>query len=676
MARLWRPVVLFSATSCLVVAGPTLDPGSASYRSSTSQYGATLSKRSDSPVDVCTRWAHQSALVNGSLYIYGGSATTEPDQTQNTWNNNFLSLDLTTSWQISIPPLTGLPQISALPNISLGALWNSYDALYMYGGEFSSAPSVDPAPLELWQYTISSAKWSSSTNLTTIGGINSGPGDEPVQRSAEGASISVPSLGKAWYFGGHQDMYTTQGWSLSVARVYLQSLLEYTFPSVSNSADKPSPDGLWRNITQGGLQTTAGFPERADGLLLYVPGFGTQGILLGLAGGTNDTFQQMNEVDVFDIDTSTFYKQATSGPSPGPRVNPCGVVAAAPDGSSYNVYMYAGQTLQPAGNQTQFDDLWILTVPSFTWIKVDQSGQSKPYARAGHTCNIWNGQMIVVGGYTGTQLSCDSPGIYVFDLSTLKWVEKYTVPSTTAGNNFVSDAKTNPLNQQPAQLANASNPGGLEGSFGYLVPSPIVAVVGGSATGGANVTSPAQTVTSGPLATGHPLTWSGGSSDGTSNGSVQGNGKMFNTGAMVAGIIAGLLFILVLYLAFCAWLYRKRVTQYKRHMDMAHDLGHTSHQGYGDEKTPFSARVAGGRGTGDARMSSERDAAMRYGSGSASGGRSSTNSAGAYDGGWTSAEAHNSLHDDDEPYNLFRSEPTFWGTMLAPRRSLRVVNRD
>lgn len=119
----------------------------------------------------------------------------------------------------------------------------------------------------------------------------------PIQRSAEGAGINVASLGRGWYFGGHLDAYTTQGWSVQVARVYLKSLVEYTFPGFSNKAitslsedQKVGSEGAWRNITEGGLQDQAGFTERADGVLAYIPGFGEEGILIGLAGGTNQTF--------------------------------------------------------------------------------------------------------------------------------------------------------------------------------------------------------------------------------------------------------------------------------------------------------------------------------------------------------------------------------------------------
>jgi hypothetical protein len=45
----------------------------------------------------------------------------------------------------------------------------------------------------------------------------------------------------------------------------------------------------------------------------------------------------MNVIDVYDIANSTWYKQSTSGESPPIRVDPCAVVAAASDGSSFQV---------------------------------------------------------------------------------------------------------------------------------------------------------------------------------------------------------------------------------------------------------------------------------------------------------------------------------------------------
>jgi len=39
----------------------------------------------------------------------------------------------------------------------------------------------------------------------------------------------------------------------------------------------------------------------------------------------------MNVIDVYDVANSTWYKQATSGATPGIRVNPCAVAASAPE---------------------------------------------------------------------------------------------------------------------------------------------------------------------------------------------------------------------------------------------------------------------------------------------------------------------------------------------------------
>lgn len=118
-----------------------------------------------------------------------------------------------------------------------------------------------------------------------------------MQRSAEGAGFSVSALGRGWYFGGHLDYLTTYEWSIDIARIYLKSLLEFTYPGFGNEqvdelkgGKTAGEGGVYRNITEGGLQDTAGFPERADGVLVYIPGFAEQGLLLGLTGGVNDSF--------------------------------------------------------------------------------------------------------------------------------------------------------------------------------------------------------------------------------------------------------------------------------------------------------------------------------------------------------------------------------------------------
>ena len=256
-----------------------------------------IAKRDNSPTDVCSRWSHQAAIVNGTIYIYGGHATNTSGQKLNTWTNDFSSLDLTKDWQISSPPIKGLPQPSGPPAVSNGYLWNSYNQLFLYGGEFQDTPTLPPAPYSMWQYDIPSGSWTQHSNPKTSPGNNSDDGNQPVQEAAEGAGIGVPALGRGWYFGGHLDDHTTAGWSNQIPRVYLKSMIEYTFPGYTNdgvqslSGGKTAgQDGAWRNITRGGIQDLNVFPSRADGALTYIPGYGANGIILSLAGGTDQSF--------------------------------------------------------------------------------------------------------------------------------------------------------------------------------------------------------------------------------------------------------------------------------------------------------------------------------------------------------------------------------------------------
>lgn len=410
------------------------------------------------------------------------------------------------------------------------------------------------------------------------------------------------------------------------------------------------------------MQDQAGFTRRADGVLTYVPGFGEQGILLALAGGTNMSFTQMNQIDVYDIATSTWYRQATDGEYPEMRVNPCAVVAAAADGSSYNVHLYGGQNLLPYGNQIQRDDMWILTLPSFTWIKVDTAGQSNPPPRAGHTCNVWDGQMVVVGGYVGQDLTCESPGIYVFDLSELKWRTQFEAIS--------GDDKTNQRNQQPSQQKSTEDTNyiGIGGSYGYRVPAVVREVIGGNENGGATVTAPVQTATVGPLATGKPPTFTVTASGaivtrtGTPRpGDPSGRGEKRgpNTAAIVAGVLAGVLFVIACYFAFCAWIYRRQLALYKNHVAMSQAQA----AGAGGEKSGYLPRSSAG--SSDNRKAST----------DATSGR-----AGSYRGGGYTAlgtpprgpEGNSSANSSTDDL-MAGQEPSFLGVLLSPRDRKSVV---
>ncbi|KAH7326621.1 hypothetical protein B0I35DRAFT_139937 [Stachybotrys elegans] len=655
-----------------------------------------IQKRQNSPIDVCTRWAHQATALNGTLYIYGGEAKTETDQDTNTWNNNFLTLDLTRDWDIDSPRLEGLPQPDGPPRVALGYLWRDYNNLFLYGGQVSDSPRADPPPESLWKYSIANEEWTEFQNPETWAGNHSEPEGQPVHRAAEGAGISVPELGLSWYFGGHLDLATTPGWSIHTARVYLKSLLEFTHPGYVNSGVDRLSDGsgaadagAFRNITAGGVQD-GDFPERADGVLVYIPGWGHDGVLIGMAGGTNDTYSRdLGTLSVYDIANSEWYHQPTQGDVPGVRVNPCAVVATVPDASSFQVYLFGGQTLLPYEEQDQYDDMYILTIPSFTWIKVDQSGQDVPYPRAGHTCTLQDAQMIVVGGYVGEDVDCDSPGIYVFDVSSLEWLDRFTAadhePNYSTGNSV------------------------LDSSYGYRVPRVVRDEIGGDEDGGATVTAPAGSQpTEGPFATGRApvFTVTAGGPGSTQTVTNIGPGRTTapdssdgnnsddggpSAGLIAAAAIAGALGALALYLGFCAWLYRRQVSAYKQHIATANRYGASNHS-FG------AAMLFGGRRHSSRRARQPQDEPAHWG-------YSATVTSGGQEPDWlseepkwaasaaddqpssSSATAPGSAHRSDKEMRprtsgsgesteglLDGREPSFFSVVMGPRRALRVVN--
>lgn len=51
-------------------------------------------KRQSASTDVCKRWAGQSAVVNGTVYYYGGRATASADQTTDQWSKHCSDNDL------------------------------------------------------------------------------------------------------------------------------------------------------------------------------------------------------------------------------------------------------------------------------------------------------------------------------------------------------------------------------------------------------------------------------------------------------------------------------------------------------------------------------------------------------------------------------------------------------
>ena len=125
---------------------------------------------------------------------------------------------------------------------------------------------------------------------------------------------------------------------------------------------------------------------------------------------------------------TTRYMQQTSGDIPPQLTMFCSVVTAASDNSSYNIYIYGGYDGIDVSRVTS-DDVYVLSIPSFTWVKV-YSGTST-HGRSGHKCvKVYPDQMFVLGGiHQGDATICLNAIIQVFNLNTLQFQNSYS-PTT------------------------------------------------------------------------------------------------------------------------------------------------------------------------------------------------------------------------------------------------------
>ncbi|KAL5348312.1 hypothetical protein ACLOAV_006794 [Pseudogymnoascus australis] len=271
-----------------------------------------------------------------------------------------------------------------------------------------------------------------------------------------GGGVSVPSENMGYYFGG---MKAKGG-----GEVYIPQLNETTDPTVfSNDLIKLDLSTQLKEVwTKETIPPKV--PDRASPEVVWVP-VGEKGVLVVVGGVVNPVFANgsftltdaqkaesqtkspafLTTVSVYDIATEAWYLQPTTNPPASTAwTQGCAVVASAPDGSSHNIYYYGGFdgiSLQAPFN----DEVWILSLPSFTWVKAAPGRTA--HGRAGHRCvKPYPDQMVVVGGYPangGTALGCLAGGIVqLFNLSSLAWVDAYDprVWSNYSVPPIVSDA--------------------------------------------------------------------------------------------------------------------------------------------------------------------------------------------------------------------------------------------
>ena len=247
----------------------------------------------------------------------------------------------------------------------------------------------------------------------------------------------------------------------------------------------------------------------------------------------------MSQIGVYDIASDTWYNVTASGDIPYWRSAACTSVSAAPDDSSFQITMYGGKDL--FSNGTGFEDMYVLTLPSFQWINVTGNNNSDYALNQGYGigrsysyCTSWKErEMIVLGGElrSGTQVlnlgTCNSSysTMRVLDLSTFEWKDQH---DPDPGNYTVPDVVVRRIGGTSAGGATSASPSGgfeqgsLNEIFATTVPSYTPNANNGVSGGGSNGSS------------------SNSSSNGGTSGGNPNHGGGSNTGAIAGGVVGGI----------------------------------------------------------------------------------------------------------------------------------------
>lgn len=241
-----------------------------------------------------------------------------------------------------------------------------------------------------------------------------------------GAGVSAPSENLGFYFSGMRDpdwgyfSYGTRGPNTTAD----------TLITVDMSVMR---DEKWYNHTLPSY-----IPGRANAELVWVP-MSDSGVLVAIGGVINPVEMRqdgleksqtaeskrvsptfMETVSVYDVKSQTWYLQNTTGDTPPQLTQFCSVLASAADGSSHNIYIYGGYS-GLVYDENASDDVYILSLPSFKWIKA-YSG-TNTHGRVGHRCiKVYPDQMLALGGMHIDITHCLEDGVIVnFNLNSLRF---------------------------------------------------------------------------------------------------------------------------------------------------------------------------------------------------------------------------------------------------------------
>ncbi|KKY17613.1 putative cell wall anchored [Diplodia seriata] len=388
----------------------------------------------DPVYDRCARWHHSAMLRRTSIFIDGGVELYQDNHTRWLGSNRYIyEFDMSRSWDAStnftesrIGRYSASSSDTNPPNMVRGGLFaamSETNHLFTFGGSTFLANDSDPDwappsrdPTTLWSFDTELRNWESVDISAVV------PWRPNWGAQAEDVAHSV-----GFFLNGQFDRGSSYGLYSSV-QYRGGEVVNDTFDQISylgglvmidlhtRETRNLSTQALGRPRVAGGLVHAPGFGKTANGTLVAFGGMAS-------AGTGEDTFTNGDLVDFSTVglcdsfwdENVTWVNQTTTGDIPSPRMDFCTCPGqkSPNDNSSYNFYIHGG--IDPT-NGTIYDDVYVLSFPSFTWTRVSAGSTTSP-GYFGHTCNsAGKYQMLATGGardasLLGVETTADIPNL-------------------------------------------------------------------------------------------------------------------------------------------------------------------------------------------------------------------------------------------------------------------------
>ncbi|KIW08569.1 uncharacterized protein PV09_00534 [Verruconis gallopava] len=370
------------------------------------------------------RRAYQStAVLDGWLYIDGGEFSyASGSDIVYQYSSTLLSIDLSQDFTNATVNINSNSKPAGVPDLDSGGIWVDKVNKVLYTGFAGRSSTFGNAAYQdrgLWSFSPDGQGGGSWKNLNSTAPAGFKTEVRPY------SALVASGDGKGFMLGGFDPANASVG---------ISGLVIYDF-----SSNKLSNNTVTGIANKGVVQM---------GGAHFVPNFGPQGIMITFAGDQvgakqagADSLLSTTTVQIYDPATGVWYEQTTSGNIPEPRKEFC-MTGAASNNETYEIFVYAGWNGNLGPVAIPYDEVYVLSLPSFNWFKADYLAENP---RHGLTCNhIGGGQILTVGGVNTTQNGPNNlyddvfntpdqftQGLNVFDLSTMAWATSYSAQKQT-----------------------------------------------------------------------------------------------------------------------------------------------------------------------------------------------------------------------------------------------------